>query len=104
MKTTPISAMEMVTGVQPLQDRRNMKILLQTERFKCQLNPSMKVKVEGFTSSRLKRDSFVHQVKKLEREHLSHLPTETIPPVLYHSPQWEYTRLDDYSYKDSPIF
>ena len=38
MKTTPISAMEEVTGVQPLQDRRNMKTLLQAEKFKCQLD------------------------------------------------------------------
>ena len=34
MKTTPsISALEMVTGVQPVQDRQNMKTLLQAEKF-----------------------------------------------------------------------
>ena len=93
MKTTPISAMEEVTGIQPLQDRRNMKTLLQAEKFKCQLNHPMKAKVEGHTRNRLKRDSFVHQVKKLEREHLSHLPTQTIPPFLYHSRPWEDTSL-----------
>ena len=71
--------MEEVTGVQSLQDRRNMKTLLQAEKFKCQLNHPMKAKVEGCTRSRLKRDSFAHQVKKLEREHLSHIPKETIP-------------------------
>ena len=76
--------MEEVTGVQPLQDRRNMKTLLQAEKFKCQLKHPMKAKVEGHTRNRLKRESFVHQVKKLEREHLSHLP-----PVLYNSRPWE---------------
>ena len=93
MKTTPISAMEEVTGVQPLQDRRNMKTLLQAEKFKCQLNHPMKAKVEGPTRSRLKRDSFANRVKKLEREHLSHLPTLTIPPTLYHYRPWEDTSL-----------
>ena len=93
MKTTPISAMEKVTGVQPLQDRRNMKTLLQAEKFKCQLNHPMKAKVEGCTHNRIKRESFVHQVKKLEREHLSQLPKQTIPPVLYHSPPWEETSI-----------
>ena len=93
MKTTPISAMEKVTGVQPLQDRRNMKTLLQAEKFKCQLNHPMKAKVEGCTHNRIKRESFVHQVKKLEKEHLSQLPKQTIPPVLYHSPPWEETSI-----------
>ena len=93
MKTTPISAMEKVTGVQPLQDRRNMKTLLQAEKFKCQLNHPMKAKVEGCTHNRIKRESFVHQAKKLEKEHLSQLPKQTIPPVLYHSPPWEETSI-----------
>ena len=93
MKTTPISAMEKVTGIQPLQDRRNMKTLLQAEKFKCQLNHPMKAKVEGCTHNRIKRESFVHQAKKLEKEHLSQLPKQTIPPVLYHSPPWEETSI-----------
>ena len=58
MKTTPISAIEEVTGVQPLQDRWNMKILLQAEKFECQLDHSMRAKVEGSSRGRLKQDSF----------------------------------------------
>ena len=88
MKTTPISKMEEVTGIQPLQDRRNMKTLLQAEKFKCQVKHPMKAKVEGRTRNRLKRGSFLHQVKKLEREHISHLPEKTIPPVLDISKPW----------------
>ena len=106
MKTTPISAMEEVTGVQPLQDRRNMKTLLQAEKFKCQLDHPMKAKVEGFTRGRLKRDSFVHQAKKLEREHLSHLPTQTIPPysIPFSSLGGYKHGNDDYMYDYSSTF
>ena len=46
MKTTPISEMEKMIGVQPLQDRWNMKTLQQAEKLKCQLNHPMKAKVE----------------------------------------------------------
>ena len=93
MRTTPIAAMEEVTGIQPLRDRRSMKTLLQAEKFKCKLNHPMKAKVEGRTHNRLKRESFVHEVKKLEWEHLRHLPTQTIPPVLFHFKPWENTSL-----------
>ena len=34
-KSTPIAFMEKFTGIQPLQERRQAKILLQTEKFKC---------------------------------------------------------------------
>ena len=36
MKSTPIAAMEEVTGIQSLEKRRQMKILTQAEKFKCQ--------------------------------------------------------------------
>ena len=49
MRTTPITAMEEVTGIQPLRDRRSMKTLLQAEKFKCKLKHPMKAKVEGRT-------------------------------------------------------
>ena len=64
-----------------------------SRKFKCQLNHPMEAKVEGCTHNHVKRENFVHQVKKLEKEHLSHLPKQTIPPVLYHSTPWEETSL-----------
>ena len=82
-------SMEEVTGFQPLQDSRNMKTILQAEKLKCQLKHLMKAKEEGCTRSRLQRDSFGHQVKELEREHLSNLPMQTIQTVLPHSPPLE---------------
>ena len=88
MKTTPIQAMEKVTGIQPLQERRDTKILLQAEKFRCQNKHPMNQKVEGLTKNRLKRSSFVHDSKRLRRAHISHLPAKTLPPTLHQSRPW----------------
>ena len=44
-QTGKISEMVEVTGGQPLQGSRNMKTLLQADKFKCELNHPMKAKV-----------------------------------------------------------
>nr|KAG5706601.1 hypothetical protein BaRGS_005671 [Batillaria attramentaria] len=89
MRTTPIQAMERTTGIQPLDERRKTKILLQAEKFRCQDKHPMKQRVEGLTKNRLKRSSFVHQSKKLARAYTSHLPTKTLAPTLHRSKPWE---------------
>ena len=88
MRTTPIKAMEKVTGIQPLQERRATKVLLQAEKFRCQENHPMKQKVNGLTKNRLKRSSFVHESKRLGRMHTNHLPAKTLPPTLHQSKPW----------------
>ena len=40
MRTTPINDKEKVTSIQPLQERRDTKNLIQTEKFRCQDTPS----------------------------------------------------------------
>ena len=62
MESTPITFMEQTTAIQPLQQRRQAKVLLQTE--KCLPDHPMKEKVEGRTKNRIKRSSFTHEVKK----------------------------------------
>ena len=89
MKSTPIAAMEEVTGVQPLKSRRDMKILLQAEKFKCQKEHPMKERFDKPSRSRIKRDNFVSQAKKLEKEHISHIPSKTIPPIHNKCKPWE---------------
>ena len=42
MKSTPIVAMEEITGIQSLKSRRDIKVLLQAEKFKCQKDHPMK--------------------------------------------------------------
>lgn len=79
IKSTPITFMEKITGIQPLQKRRQTKVLLQADKFKALPDHPMKARLEGFTKNRLKRGSFVHEAKKLTREYASTLTTQTIP-------------------------
>ena len=77
MKSTPITAMEEVTGIQPLKTRRDMKILIQAEKFKCQQGHPMKERMNKLSRSRIQRENFVSKAKQLGKDHLSHLPPET---------------------------
>ena len=90
MRSTPIAAMEEVTGIQPLQKRRDLKIVLQTEKFKCQHSHPMNKRLQKPNQKRIQRDSFVSQAKKLEATH-NHLPKNPTPPDLYSFKPWEET-------------
>jgi len=79
MKSTPIIGMEKLTTIQPLNTRRDKKSLLQAEKFKSLPDHPMKPKVEGLTKNRLKRISFVHQHKRLLRQHEEAIPREATP-------------------------
>ena len=65
MRSTPIKAMETLTGIQPLSQRRDAKIMTQAEKFRCLPDHPMKQKLDGYTKNRLKRSSFVHESKRL---------------------------------------
>ena len=56
MKSTPIAGMEEITGIQSLEKHRQVKILTQAEKFKCQQGHLMKTKITGYTSKRSKRE------------------------------------------------
>ena len=79
MRSTPITKMERLTGVQPLGQRRDAKNMMQAEKFKCLTNHPMKTRLEGLTKNRLKRSSFVHESKKLSRQFHDRLPQSTLP-------------------------
>ena len=84
MKSTPIPKLETITGLQPLDDRRDAKILTQAAKFKRLQDHPMKNRLSQPTKGRLKRGSFVHQSRMLERQHqdiLDHDPKE-IPQCL----------------------
>ena len=95
MKSTPIAAMEEVTGIQSLEKRRHMKILTQAEKFKCQQGHPMKTRIAGYTRKRIKRESFVSRAKKLQRDYTGDLPNQTTPPDLNNSKPWEEIGLED---------
>jgi len=63
-------------GIHPLKERRQAKILLQAEKFKYIIDIPMKSRLPGYTKNRLKRNSFVHEAKKLDRRFA---PEQTIP-------------------------
>ena len=79
MRSTPITEMERLTGVQLLGQRRDAKNMMQAEKFKCLTNHPMKTRLEGLTKNRLKRSSFVHESKKLSRQFHVRLPQSTLP-------------------------
>ena len=79
MKSTPITFIEQTTAIQPLQQRRQAKVLLQTEKYKCLPDHLMKEKVECRTKNRIKRGSFTHEVKKLQKDNPAVLTIPTLP-------------------------
>ena len=77
MRSTPITEMERLTGVQPLCQRRDAKSMMQAEKFKCLTNHPMKTRQEGLTKNRLKRSSFVHE--SMSHQFHDRLPQSTLP-------------------------
>jgi len=71
--------MEQTTAKQPLQQRRQAKVLLQAEKYKCLPDHPMKEKVEGRTMNRIQRSSFTHEVKKLHKDYHAVLTIPTLP-------------------------
>ena len=89
MKTTPILELESVTGLQPLEDRRDTKLLTQAAKYKRLQNHPMKTRLEQPTKGRLKRGSFVHQSRILERKHEDFLDQEPKEiPRAFSNPPW----------------
>jgi len=83
MKSTPITFMEQTTAIQPLQQRRQENILLQAEKYKCLPDHPMKKKVECSTKNRIKRSSFTHEVKKLQKDYPAVLTIPTLSTRLH---------------------
>ena len=83
MRSTPISAMEMGTGLQPLEHRQEIKVLTQTAKFKRLQDHPMHERVNQSTRRRLKLSSFFQHSRILERRNsdlLDHMP-KPIPSV-----------------------
>ena len=74
-----INAMEQLTGIQPLKERREAKNMMQAEKFRCLPDHPMKPKLDSLTKNRLKRSSFVHESKRLSRQYKEQLPKDILP-------------------------
>ena len=83
IRSIPISAMETVTGLQPLEDRQEMKVLTHAAKFKRLQDHPMHERMNQPTRGRLKRSNFLQHNRILERktsELLDHMP-KPIPSV-----------------------
>ena len=74
MKTTPIAAMEKTTGLHSLEERREEKLLRQTEKLKRLPSHPLYQKLQEPTKNRLKRQSINHSSKALQRKIQDVLP------------------------------
>ena len=87
MKSTPIMELETITRLQSLDDRRDLKLLSQAAKFKRLQDHPMRQRLSKPTTERLKRESFIHQSRILERRQediLDHDPKEIPPPPPSH--------------------
>ena len=95
MRSTPISAVETVTGLQPLEDRQEIKVLTRAAKFKRLQDHPMHQRMNQPTRGRLKSSNFLQHSRILERrnsELLDHVPTpipsiKTIPWKRGHLPR-----------------
>ena len=71
--------MERLTRVQSLGQRRDAKIMMQTEQFKCTTNHPMKTRLEGLTKNPQERSSLAYESKKLSGQFHHRLPQSTFP-------------------------
>ena len=82
MKSTPIMELETITGLQSLDDRKDLKLLSLAAKFKRLQDHPMRQRLSQPTKRRLKRESFIHQSRILElrQEDIhDHDPKETPP-------------------------
>ena len=94
MRSTSISAMETVTGLQPLEDRQEIKVLTQAAKFKRLQDHPMHERMNQPTRGRLKRSNFLQHSRILERKNselLDHMP-KPIPSVKT-IPSWKRGQL-----------
>ena len=73
-RSTPITKVERLTGVQSRGRRRDAKILKQADKFSCMSNRPVKTRPEGLTQNQLKISSFVRESKTLTRQLQGRLP------------------------------
>lgn len=91
MKSTPITDLEKTADIQPLETRRQTKILTQTEKMKRLPSHPLHSRLNEHTKNRLKRQSLNHLSKDLGRaqgagphphtEPAEDLAPETWPPI-----------------------
>ena len=88
MRTTPIKELETITGLQSMEDRRDIKVMTQAAKYKRLESHPMNNRMKMPTRGRLKRSSFIQESRVRERKNpelLEHtaspLPRNTAVPA-----------------------
>ena len=68
MRSTPIQALETTTGLESIDSRKDTKVFIQSAKFQRLHNHPMDERIVQPNRRRIKRDSFLHQTRALERE------------------------------------
>ena len=68
MKSTPIATMQKTAGVEPLDSRRNAKLLTHEEKVKRMPDHPLHKHLQNLTKKRLKRTSLNHVLKEQQRK------------------------------------
>ena len=76
IKTTPIAEMEKTAGVEPLEGRRQAKLLIHAEKNEEDARPPPAPKAQRPHKNRSKRKSLNHLVKEQQKEHADILTTD----------------------------
>ena len=66
MKSTPIRVIEGTTAIQPLSKIRDMRNIIQAERYKCSPSYPKRKRMDDMTKHRIKRESFIHKNNNLK--------------------------------------
>lgn len=96
MKTTPINELEKITGLQPMEDRRDSRVQQQAEKFRRMTDHPMYKRFNGLGSGRLKRNNFVKTAKtKIRADPI--LSTSAPKPIhsTYRFPAWRQQHLPE---------
>ena len=88
MKTTPVKDMEKTADIEPLERRRDLKILFQGEKMKRLPTHQLHSRLEQPTKNRLKRTSLNHKYKGLSTEHKEVLQIGEETPNPLPLPEW----------------
>ena len=75
-ETIPTAEMEKTAGVEPLEGRRQAKLLIHAEKMKRMPDHPLHQKLKDPTKNRLKRKSLNHLVKEQQKEHADILTTD----------------------------
>ena len=76
MRSTPIQQMEKIADLQPLECRRVYKAVIQGEKLKRLTSHPLHQKLQYGTKNRLKRKSFKHKLKDLQKEYADLLESD----------------------------